>query len=100
MTDCLEDMFSGRAADQWHMVIRETKRTATTSGIGHNSMMYSSIRDILLAYPAHGVKADLVQRKAVDLGLVAKQDSRENPLVCHGVLRGLRQGCGSNTGQH
>ena len=34
--DWLEDQFTGLAADQWHIVVREAARTATTSGIGPN----------------------------------------------------------------
>jgi hypothetical protein len=49
--DWLEDQFTGRAADQWHIVVREAKRTATTSGIGPNSVLYRVLRDS----PRHAV---------------------------------------------
>jgi hypothetical protein len=42
-------------------------RTATTSGMGPNIVLYRSLRDMLAAYPAHGVKAAIVRRKTVDL---------------------------------
>jgi hypothetical protein len=65
--DWLADQFTGRAADQWTLVIREASRTATTSGIGPNSVLYRALRDMLAAYPAHGVKAAIMRRKVVDL---------------------------------
>jgi len=37
--DWLTDQFTGRAGDQWHIVVREAARTATTSGIGPNSVL-------------------------------------------------------------
>jgi hypothetical protein len=65
--DWIKDQFTGRAADQWHIVVREASRTATTSGIGPNSVLYRALRDMLLAYPAHGVEATIMRRKATDL---------------------------------
>jgi len=65
--DWLADQFTGRASDQWEIVIREAARTATTSGIGPNSVLYRALRDMLLAYPAHGVKAAIMRRKVSDL---------------------------------
>jgi hypothetical protein len=65
--DWIQDQFSGRAADHWQRVAREAARTATTSGIGPNSVLYRALRDMLLAYPATGVKAAILRRKAVDL---------------------------------
>jgi hypothetical protein len=65
--DWIQDQFSGRAADHWQRVAREAARTATTSGIGPNSVLYRALRDMLLAYPATGVKAAILRRKTVDL---------------------------------
>jgi hypothetical protein len=65
--DWIQDQFSCCAADHWQRVAREAARTATTSGIGPNSVLYQALRDILLAYPATGVKAAILSRKAVDL---------------------------------
>ena len=59
--------FKGRAADHWVLVVAAARVTATTSGIGHNSVLYRCLRDILLAYPATGIKANLLLRKACDL---------------------------------
>lgn len=61
--DWLEDQFKGRAAVQFRIVLREAKRVATTTGIGQNSVLYRVLRDMLLAYPAHGVKAAILQKK-------------------------------------
>ena len=44
--DWVEDQFAERAADTWRRVTAVTKRTATTSGIGPNSVLYRSLRDI------------------------------------------------------
>ena len=41
--------FQGRAADHWVRVVGAARVTATTSGIGHNSVLYSCLRDMLLA---------------------------------------------------
>jgi hypothetical protein len=40
---------------------------SSTSGIGRNSVLYRALRDMLLAYPATGVKAAILRRKTVDL---------------------------------
>ena len=62
--DWLKDQFHDRAAVQFRLLLKEAKRTATTSGIGQNSVIYRVLRDMLLAYPAHGVKANtLLKRK-------------------------------------
>jgi hypothetical protein len=66
--DWLEDQFTARAADQWHIAVRESSRTATTSGIGPNSVLYNRVlSDMLLVYPAHAVKAAIMRRQATDL---------------------------------
>jgi len=65
--DWLEDQFKGRAAVQFRIVLKEAKRVATTSGIGQNSVLYRALRDMLLAYPAHGVKASIMRRKKDEL---------------------------------
>jgi hypothetical protein len=65
--DWIQDQFSGRAADHWQRVEHEAARTATTSGIGPNIVLYWALRDMLLAYPATGVRAAILRRKAVDL---------------------------------
>jgi hypothetical protein len=59
------------------MVVREASRTATTSGIGPNSVLYPALRDMLLAYPAHGVKAAIMRRKATDLVWVSNKTTVE-----------------------
>ena len=59
--------FQGRAADHWVRVVGVARVTATTSGIGHNSLLYRCLRDMLLAYPATGIKANLLLRKVRDL---------------------------------
>jgi hypothetical protein len=59
--------FQGRAADHWVRVVGAARVTATTSGIGHNSVLYRCLRDMLLAYPATGIKANLLLRKVRDL---------------------------------
>ena len=51
--DWLEDQFKLRAAVQFRLVLNQARSTATTSGIGHNSVLYRVLRDMLLAYPAH-----------------------------------------------
>jgi len=61
--DWLEDQFQGRAATQYRLVQNEAKRVATTTGIGQNSVLYRVLRDMLLAYPAHGVKAEIKLKK-------------------------------------
>jgi hypothetical protein len=65
--DWLEDQFTSRAEDQWHIFVREASRTATTSGISPNSVLYRALSDMLLAYPAHGIKMTIIQHKATDL---------------------------------
>jgi hypothetical protein len=65
--DWVEDQFAERAADTWRRVTAVTKRTATTSGIGPNSVLYRSLRDMLHAYPAHGVKNHIMARKSKEL---------------------------------
>ena len=61
--DCLEDQFKDRAAIQFRLVLREAKRIATTTGIGQNSVLYHVLRDMILAYPAHVVKAAIALKK-------------------------------------
>jgi hypothetical protein len=63
----LATQFQGRAADHWVHVVGVARVTATTSGIGHNSVLYRCLCDMLLAYPATGIKANLLLRKASDL---------------------------------
>ena len=65
--DWLEDQFKLRAAVQFRLVLVEAKRTATTSGIGQNSVLYRALRYMLLAYPAHGVKASITKKKTEQL---------------------------------
>jgi hypothetical protein len=65
--DWVEDQFAERAADTWRRVTAVTKRTATTSGIGPNSVLYRSLRDMLHAYPAHGVKNHIMATKSKEL---------------------------------
>jgi hypothetical protein len=59
--------FQGRAADHWARVVGAARVTATTSGIGHNSVLYRCLLDMLLAYPATGIKVNLLLRKVLDL---------------------------------
>ena len=61
--DWLEDQFQDRAAVQFRLVLKEAKRVATTSGIGQNSVVYRVLRDMLLEYPAHGVKANILLKR-------------------------------------
>jgi hypothetical protein len=84
--DWLEDQFTGRAADQWHIIVREASRTATTSGIGPNNVLYRQLCDMLLAYPVHCIKSTIMRSKATD------------PLYRDGVLLGLRQVGGADPG--
>ncbi len=65
--DWLEDQFTCRAANQWHLVAREASRTATTLGIGPNSILYHSLHDMITTYPAHDVKAAILRHSTVDL---------------------------------
>lgn len=65
--DWIEEQFVGRAADQWHIVVREASRIATVSGIGPQSVLWRALRDMLAAYPAHGVKAAILRRKVTDI---------------------------------
>jgi hypothetical protein len=48
----LAAQFKGRAADYWQRIVGVARVTATTSGIGHNSVLYRCLRDMLLAYLA------------------------------------------------
>ena len=50
--DWLEDQFKNRAAVQFRIVLKEANIY-----IGQNSVLYRVLRDMLLAYPAHGIKA-------------------------------------------
>jgi len=59
--------FTGRAGEKWTRVVAAARVTATTSGIGHNSVVYRCLRDMVLAYPAVGIKANLHMRKLRDL---------------------------------
>ena len=63
----LATQFQGRVADHWVRVVGVARVTATTSGIGHNSVLYRCLRDMLLAYPATGIKVNLLLRKVSDL---------------------------------
>ena len=63
----LAGQFTGRAADKWTRVVAAARGTATTSGIAHNSVLYRCLRDMVLAYPAVGIKAQLQMRKLRDL---------------------------------
>ena len=63
----LAGQFTGRAADKWTRVVAAARVTATTSGIAHNSVLYRCLRDMVLAYPAVGIKSQLQMRKARDL---------------------------------
>jgi len=63
----LAGQFTGRAADKWTRVVAAARVTATTSGIAHNSVLYRCLRDMVLAYPAVGIKTQLQMRKARDL---------------------------------
>jgi hypothetical protein len=56
--DWLEDQFTGRAADQWHIVVREAKRTATTSGIGPNSVLYRALSRHAVGVPGSRRQGD------------------------------------------
>ncbi len=63
----LAGQFTGCAADQWTRVVAAARVTATTSGIGHNSVLYCCLCDMVLAYPATGIKDNLQLRKLRDL---------------------------------
>ena len=63
----LAGKFTGRAAEKWTRVVAAARITATTSGIGHNSVLYRCLRDMVLAYQAVGIKAHLQLRKLRDL---------------------------------
>ena len=63
----LAGQFTGRAADKWTRVVAAARVTATTSGIAENSVLYRCLRDMVLAYPAVGIKSQLQMRKARDL---------------------------------
>ena len=60
--DWVKDQFKGRAAVQFRIVLKEAKRVATTTGIGQNSVLYRVLRDLLLAYPSHALKASNMQK--------------------------------------
>ena len=59
--------FKGSDADHWTHVVAVARVTVTTSGIGHNSVLYRCLRNMVLAYPATGIKANLLLRKTSDL---------------------------------
>ncbi len=63
----LAGQFTGRAAEKWTRVVAAARVTATTSGIRHNSVLYRCLRDMVLAYPAVGIKAHLQMRRLRDL---------------------------------
>jgi hypothetical protein len=63
----LASQFTGRAAEKWTRVVAAARVTATTSGIAHNSVLYRCLRDMVLAYPAVGIKAQLQMRRLRDL---------------------------------
>ncbi len=69
----LAGQFTGGAADKWTRVVAAARVTATTSGIAHNSVLYRCLRDMVLAYPAVGIKAQL-------RGFVEKNARRRNIL--------------------
>jgi hypothetical protein len=59
----LAGQFTGRAAEKWTRVVAAARVTATTSGIAHNSVLYRCLRDMVLAYPAVGIKDQLQMRR-------------------------------------
>ena len=61
--DWMKDQFQDRTAVHFRLVLKEARRVATTSGIGQNSVLYRVLRDMLLAYPAHGVKASILLKR-------------------------------------
>jgi hypothetical protein len=63
----LAGQFTGRAADKWTRIVAAARVTPTTSGIAHNSVLYRCLRDMVLTYPAVGIKAELRMRKLRDL---------------------------------
>ena len=73
----LEDQFKKRAEVQFRLVLKEAKRVATTSGIGPNIVLYRALRDMLLVYPAYGVKASIMRHRAAEL-VVADQNCGRN----------------------
>ena len=95
----LAGQFTGRAAEKWTRVVAAARVTATTSGIRHNSVLYRCLRDMVLAYPAVGIKAHLQMRRLRDLPwnrkeTVASPGSRSTLVVCRrrggeGVVRGV-----------
>ena len=84
--DWLEDQLTGRTADQWHIVVREASREGTTADIGPNSVLYRTLRDMLLAYPAHSVKATIMSRKATDLVWAPNRTGEEGREECERVI--------------
>jgi hypothetical protein len=75
----LAGQFTGRAAEKWTRVVAAARITATTSGIGHNSVLYRCLRDMVLAHPAVGIKAHLQLRKLHDLVWSRKDTSSACP---------------------
>ena len=70
--------FTGSAAHHWKTVLKEARRTATTTGIGPNSVLYRALRDMLLAYPPHGIKTTLLRRKKLELYWDPKKSAAAN----------------------
>lgn len=60
------NQLSGRASEIWRLCAKEAARTATTSGIGPNSVLYRTLRDWLHEYPPTGIKDDILEREKVE----------------------------------
>lgn len=63
----LDQQFEGKAGHQWTTVKTAARLEATTSGIGIHSVLYRSLRDMLLQYPLYNIKNDMLAKKAMDL---------------------------------
>ena len=61
--DWLEDQFQDRASVHFRLVLKDARRVATTSVIEQNSVLYRVLRDMLLSYPAHGVKDNILLKR-------------------------------------
>lgn len=70
--------FTASASHHWKTVLKEARRTATTTGIGPNSVLYRALRDMLLAYPPHGIKTTLLRRKKLELYWDPKKSAAAN----------------------
>ncbi len=62
----LGNQFDGAAGHQWSLVSEQAIREPSTSGIGVQSVLYRSLRDMLAAYPSHSAKQDLRSREERD----------------------------------